>query len=84
MVGLDRFDGSCNTIDDPSGRICIRNKTDNVNSNKFNMKTKTNKSKTLIKHNSCNCSCKFLGRKCNLNQKLNNDVSWLYQQKSKK
>ena len=26
-----------------------------------------------MKHNSCNCRCKFLGRKCNFNQKLNND-----------
>ena len=27
---LDRFNGSCNTPDDPSGRICALNKTENV------------------------------------------------------
>ena len=30
-------------------------------------------SRTLIKHISCKCKCKFDGRKCNSNQKWNND-----------
>ena len=32
-----------------------------------------NESKTLTKHISCECKCKFDGRKGNSNQKLNND-----------
>ena len=28
---LDKFSGSCNTIYYPSGRICVSNKTENVN-----------------------------------------------------
>ena len=32
-----------------------------------------NESKTLTKHRSCECKCKFDGRKCNSNQKWNND-----------
>ena len=32
-----------------------------------------NESKTLTKHISCKCKCKFDGRKCNSNQKRNND-----------
>ena len=27
MVNLDRCTESCNTLDDPSGRICVPNKT---------------------------------------------------------
>ena len=34
-----------------------------------------NVSKTLIKHRSCECKCKFDGRKCNSNQKWNNNKS---------
>ena len=32
--------------------------------------------KTLIKHISYECKCKFEDRKCNLNQKWNNDKCW--------
>ena len=39
------------------------------NLNVFNMITGINKSKTLIKHISCNCRCKFNGRKCSSKQK---------------
>ena len=35
------------------------------------MITGKNESKTLTKHISCECKCKFDGRKCNSNQKWN-------------
>ena len=37
------------------------------------MITGINESKTLTKHISCQCKCKFDGRKCNSNQWWNND-----------
>ena len=49
MVNLDRCNRSCNTFDDPSGRICIPNKMDNANINVFNMITRINELKTLTK-----------------------------------
>ena len=36
------------------------------------MTTGINESKTLTKHISCECKCKFDGRKCNSNEKWNN------------
>ena len=36
------------------------------------MITGTNESKTLAKHISCECKCKFDGTKCNSNQWWNN------------
>ena len=39
----------------------------------LNMITRINESKILTKHLSCECECKFDGRKCNSNQKWNND-----------
>ena len=35
------------------------------------MITGINESRTLTKHISCECKCKFDGRKCNSNQKWN-------------
>ena len=40
------------------------------------MITGTNESKTLTKHISGECKCEIDGRKCNLNQKWNNDKCW--------
>ena len=40
------------------------------------MITRTNEWKTLTKHISCDCKCKFDGRKCNSNQKGNKDLCW--------
>ena len=73
VVNLDRSHRSCNTLDDPSGKIYFPNKTVNVNTNIFNMITRINESKTSPKHISCKCKCKFDGRKCNSDQKWKND-----------
>ena len=55
-----------------SNKICVSNKTDDLNLSVFNIITRINESKTLTKHISCECKCKFDGRKCNSNQKWNN------------
>ena len=38
------------------------------------MITKKYEAKTLIKHISCDCKCKFNGTTCNSNQKWNNEI----------
>ena len=30
MVSLDKCNGSCNTVDDVSSRICVPNNTENI------------------------------------------------------
>ena len=67
-VNLDRCTGSCSTRNDLSNRLCVPNKTEGLNQNAFNMITRMNKSKTLTKHISCKCKCKFDGSKCNSDQ----------------
>ena len=47
MVNLVRFNGSCNTHDDPSGKICVPNRAEDASV--FNMIT-INESRTLKKH----------------------------------
>ena len=49
------------------------NKIEDLNVSIFSMITGINESKILTKHTSCECECKFEGRKCNSNQKRNND-----------
>ena len=69
-INLDRCVGSCNTLNDLSNKVCVSDKTEDLNLSVFNMITKmTNESKTLTTHISCKCKCKFDDRKSNSNQK---------------
>ena len=51
------------------GRIYVPKKTKYINLSLFNMITKINESKNYL----LNCRCAFDGRKCNVNQKRNNN-----------
>ena len=67
-VKLDRCVESCNTLNDFSDKVCVPNKREDLNLSVFNMITGINYSKVLTKHISCECKCRFDGRKCNSNQ----------------
>ena len=75
LVKLDRFVGSCNTLNDLSNKVCIPDKTEGLHLSVFNMITGINESKILTKHISGECKCTFDGTKCNLNQWSNNNKS---------
>ena len=47
---LDRCAGTCNTNNDLSNKVCVPNKTENLNLSMFNMITEINESKTLTSH----------------------------------
>ena len=53
--------------------MCVPNKTKDSNQSVFDMIKRINKSKTLTKHISCKCKCRFDGRKCNSDQWGNNN-----------
>ena len=67
-VKLDRCFGSCNTLIDPSNKVWIPNKTEDLNLSVFTINTGVSDSETLTKHISCERKCRFHGKKCNLNQ----------------
>ena len=72
-VKLDRCVGSCNTLNDLSNKVCVPNKTEDLNLSMFNMITGINESRTLTKHISRKYKCRFDERKCNSDQWWNND-----------
>ena len=47
--------------------------TEDLNLSVFSIITGVNESKTLTKRISCECKCRFDGKKCNSNQWWNND-----------
>ena len=58
-VKLDRCVKTCNTLNDLSNKVCVPNKTQDLNLSVFNTITRINESKTLTKDISCECKYKF-------------------------
>ena len=65
-INLDRCVGRCNTFDK------IGDDTEDLKLHVFNMITGIKEWRTLTKHISYKCECKFDNKKCNSNQKWNN------------
>ena len=73
MVELDRCVGKCNTFDDLSDKVRVRNKTAYLNPSFFSMITGINESKTLTKPISSKYKCRLDERKCHSDQWWNNN-----------
>ena len=61
-VKLGKCVGICNTLNGLSNKTCFPNKTEDLNLIVFNMITGINELKTLTKHISRECKCKFDGK----------------------
>ena len=72
-VKLERCVGSCNTLNDLSSKLCVPNKTEDLNLSAFNMTTGINEWKTLTKDISCKWKCRFNERNFNSGQWWNNN-----------
>ena len=71
MISLNKYSRSGNATNDLSPKICVPSKTKDVNVKIFNMRTNKNEAKTMVKHISCDCKCRFNSPTCNSNQKWN-------------
>ena len=72
IVNLDQCGEDCNILDDPSAlifdlfqRLCVPNKTENLDVKVFDMITGINESKSLVKHLFC-----YYDRKKTLQQQI--------------
>ena len=70
MINLDKCNGSCNVF----RRVCVPKETKDINVKAFNMIANKNQTKTMTKHISCDCKCKFNSTTCNSSQKWNNET----------
>ena len=68
MISLDKCNGRCNVV---FPEICVPKKTKAINVEVFNTIKNKNEAKTMKKHVSCDCKCKFYSTICNSNQKWN-------------
>ena len=71
MTNLGKCNINCNVIDYLSTKICVPGEIKETYVKVFNMITRINETKTLVKHISCDCKCKLNSTTCNWNQKRN-------------
>ena len=69
IIRSNKCTRTCNVL---SPKICLPKETKGINFKTFNMLTNKNEAKTMTKHISCDCKCKFNSTTCNSNQKWNN------------
>ena len=56
IINLDKCSGSCNAL---SQKICVAKETKDINAKAFNIIPNENWAKTMAKHISCDCKCKY-------------------------
>ena len=82
MISLKRYKKVYNKLDVPSTKTCVLNVVTGVNVKLYNMMTRIDKSKSLVKHILSDCKCRFDSEKSNSNQKWNKDKCWCECKKS--
>ena len=68
MISLYKCNRNYNTVDDLYIKSCVHSKIKDEDVKVFNMMTRINEAKTLVKHISCDFKCKFNNTTCNSNQ----------------
>ena len=68
VIKLNKSDGSYNTLNDLSNRVCVPDKTEVLNIHVFNMISGKNESNFLRKYLPCKYKCRLDRKKCNSDQ----------------
>ena len=64
---------SYNNINDPYAKICVSDVIKNLNVKVFNLMSRTNETRYIKWHETCNCKCGLDGSLCNNKQRWNDD-----------
>ena len=64
-IKINKWKGSCNTINDPNAKICIPDNIKNTNFKVFNLMSRTNETRHIKWHETCKCKCKLDASVCN-------------------
>ena len=54
-VLVNKCSGSCDTLDDPTARLCVPNIIKNVNMKVYNFLMRLNETRNVLWHESCKC-----------------------------
>ena len=72
-ITINKCKGSCNTINDPYGKLCVPDTIKNINVKVFNLMSKTNETRHIKWHKTCKYKCRLDVSVCNNKQIWNED-----------
>ena len=72
-IKINKCGGSCNNINDPLAKLCVRDTIKNVNVKVFNLMSFTNQTKQIEWHETCKCKYRLDTSLCNNKQRWNED-----------
>ena len=64
---------SCNNINDPYAKMCVPDVGKSLNVKVFNLMSRTNETRHIKRHETCNCKCRLDASVCNNKQCWNDD-----------
>ena len=70
-IKTNKCSGSCNNIDDLYAKICVPDAGKNLNVKVFSLMSRTNETRYIEWHETCECECKFGNNVCNNKQRWN-------------
>ena len=64
-IKINRWKGSCNTINGPYAKICVPEEIKNTNIKVFNLMSRANETRHIKWHETCKCKCGLDASICN-------------------
>ena len=64
-IQINKCCGSCNNINDPYSKLCLPNVVKNTNVKVFNLVSRTNETRHIEWHETCECKCRLDASVCN-------------------
>ena len=72
-IKINKYRGSCNTINDLYDKICVPDNIKNTNVKVFNLMSRTKETRHIKVHKTCKCRCKLDASVCSNKQRWNED-----------
>ena len=73
-VQVNKYSGSCKTLDNPMSKICVPKITKGVNMQVYNFLMRLSETRNVLWHESCKCVCKLNSSVYNSKQIWNSDT----------
>ena len=72
-IKTSKCSGSCNNINDPHAKLCVRDAVKNFKVKVFNLMSRTNETRQIKWHETCKCKWRLEASVCNNKQRWNDD-----------
>ena len=72
-IEINKCTGICNNINDPYSNLCVPDVAKNISVKICNLISRTNETRHIKWHETCECKCRLDASVCNNKQRWNND-----------